>query len=61
MAAAERDEVNSDAGNEGLLFDVRWVKEVMGKKWRRRDGDGKLETGDDGIEQDIDMERLIWK
>lgn len=56
MAPAERVEAFSDAVNEGLLFDVRWVKEVMGKKWRRRDGDEKVETGDDGIEQDIDID-----
>lgn len=50
MAAAERVEAFSDAVNEGLLFDVRWLKEVMGKKWRHRDGNEKLEAGDDGIE-----------
>lgn len=60
MAPAEMVEAFSDAVNEGLL-DVRWFKEVMGKKWRYREGNEKLETGDDGIEQDINIERLIWK
>ena len=46
--------------NEGL-FDVRLFKEVINKKWRHREGNEKLETEDDGIEQDIDIERLIWK
>jgi isopenicillin N synthase-like dioxygenase len=60
MAPAERVEAFSEAVNEGL-YDVRWFKEVMGKKWRHREGNEKLGTGDDGVEQDIDVERFIWK
>lgn len=60
MAPAERVEAFSEAVNEGH-FDVRWFKEVMGKKWRHREGNEKLETGEDGFEQDVDVERLIWK
>ncbi len=40
---------------------MRWFKEVMGKKWRYREGNEKLEPEDGGVEQDIDIERLIWK
>jgi len=61
MAPAERVVAFSEAVNEGL-FDVRWFKEIMGKKWRHREGNEKLEIGgDNGIEQDVDIERLIWK
>ncbi|KAH7348019.1 hypothetical protein BKA66DRAFT_477691 [Pyrenochaeta sp. MPI-SDFR-AT-0127] len=60
MAPAHRVEAFSEAVNNGL-FDVRWFKEAMGKKWRYREGNGKLEIGDDGVEQDIDVSQLIWK
>ena len=60
MAPAEKVEVFSDAVNEGQ-FDVRWFKEVMGKKWRYREGNENLATAVDGVEQDIDVEQLIWK
>ncbi|KAK3065184.1 hypothetical protein LTS18_007070 [Coniosporium uncinatum] len=60
MAPAERVELFSEAVNEGH-FDVRWFKEVMGKKWRYREGNEELAPGNDGFEQDIDVERLIWK
>lgn len=33
----------------------------MGKKWRYREGNEELALGNDGIEQDIDVEWLIWK
>ena len=40
---------------EGRI-DVRWFKEVMGKKWRWREGnevltDGEMGTQNDGIEK----------
>lgn len=60
MAPAERVEVFLEEVNEGH-FDERWFKEVMGKKWRYREGNEKLATGNDRVEQDIDIERLIWK
>ncbi|KAF2008355.1 Clavaminate synthase-like protein [Aaosphaeria arxii CBS 175.79] len=58
LAPAERVDAFSDPVNQGL-FDVRWFKEEMGKKWRYREGNGKLE--DDGLEQDHDIGDLIWK
>jgi isopenicillin N synthase-like dioxygenase len=60
MAPAERVELFSEAVNKGHI-DVRWFKEVMGKKWRYREGNEELVLGNDGFEQDIDVERLIWK
>jgi hypothetical protein len=60
MAPAEKVEVFSEAVNKGH-FDVRWFKEVMGKKWRYREGNEELIPGNAGVEQDIDVERLIWK
>ena len=60
MAPADRVEAFSEAVNEGL-FDVRWFKEAMGKKWRYREGNGELEVGDGAAEQDLDVGRLIWK
>jgi hypothetical protein len=60
MAPAERVEAFSEAVNKGL-FNVRWFKEEMGKKWRYREGNEKLEIGDDGVEQDINVSQLIWK
>ncbi|KAF2802864.1 Clavaminate synthase-like protein [Mytilinidion resinicola] len=61
MAPAERVEVFSETVNKGL-FDVRWFKEVMGKKWRYREGNEKLGAGEDNvIEQDVEVEGLIWK
>ncbi|KAF4980324.1 hypothetical protein FZEAL_3641 [Fusarium zealandicum] len=38
---------------------VGWFKEVMGKKWRRREGNEELE-GDDPTTQDSEIENLIW-
>lgn len=58
LAPAERVDAFSDTVNQGL-FDVRWFKEAMGKKWRYREGNGKIE--DDGLEQDNDIGHLIWK
>lgn len=60
MAPAERVEGFSEVVNGGM-YDVRWFKEVMGKKWRYREGNGELEVGDDGVEQDIDVDQWIWK
>jgi hypothetical protein len=40
---------------------VRWFKEVMGKRWRWREGNEDLEDGErDDIAQDEDVEKLIW-
>ncbi len=40
---------------------VKWFKEVMGKRWRRREGNEMLEDGEsDQIGQNEDVERLIW-
>ncbi|KAI1455720.1 hypothetical protein F4805DRAFT_435320, partial [Annulohypoxylon moriforme] len=39
-------------------IDVRWFKEFMGKRWRWREGNEKLEDGED-VTQDEDIERLI--
>jgi hypothetical protein len=35
-------------------------KEVMGKKWRRREGNEKSDDGDDTETQDSEIERFIW-
>jgi isopenicillin N synthase-like dioxygenase len=59
LAPAERVEAFSDAVNEGAS--TYWFKEIMGKRWRHREGNDKLEIGDDRIEQDIDIERLIGR
>jgi hypothetical protein len=40
--------------------DVKWFKEVMGKRWRYREGNETLEDVEQGIEQDQDIEKLIW-
>ncbi|KAI2467719.1 Clavaminate synthase-like protein [Annulohypoxylon bovei var. microspora] len=37
---------------------VGWFKEFMGKRWRWREGNAKLEDGED-VTQDEDIERLI--
>ncbi|KAL6399342.1 uncharacterized protein AUP68_17888 [Ilyonectria robusta] len=37
---------------------VGWFKEVMGKKWRRREGNEELEEGEDTATQDSDIEKL---
>lgn len=58
LAPAEEVDAFSDLVNQGD-FDVRWFKEVMGKKWRYREGNG--EFGDTGLEQDHDISHLIWK
>lgn len=61
MAPEERVEGFSEAVNEGR-FDVGWFKEVMGKKWRYREGNGRLgDEEDEGVEQDVDVEKLVWK
>jgi len=61
MAPEKPMDIFSDAINQGR-FDVRWFKEVMGKKWRYREGNGTQEdTVDKNTEQDVDVERLIWK
>jgi len=61
MAPKDRVESFSEVVNAGQ-FDVRWFKEAMGKKWRYREGNEKLEAGKDGgVEQDVDVEHLIWK
>ncbi|KAF5007719.1 hypothetical protein FDECE_5967 [Fusarium decemcellulare] len=39
---------------------VGWFKEVMGKKWRRREGNEELEEGQDTASQDNEIESLIW-
>jgi hypothetical protein len=59
MAPKDRVESFSEVVNAGQ-FDVRWFKELMGKKWRYREGNEKLEA-DGGVEQDVDVEQLIWK
>ncbi|KAJ4169276.1 hypothetical protein NW754_001388 [Fusarium falciforme] len=41
-------------------LNVRWFKEVMGKKWRRREGNEELEEGEDTATQDNEIEKLIW-
>lgn len=46
----------SDLVNQGN-FDVRCFKEVMGGKWRYREGNGGLEGN--GLEQDHDIGHLI--
>ncbi|XXG95720.1 hypothetical protein Hte_001990 [Hypoxylon texense] len=37
---------------------VSWFKEFMGKRWRWREGNAKLEDGED-VTQDEDIERLV--
>ncbi len=59
MAPAERVEAFSETINQDFL-NVRWFKQVMGKKWRHREGDQKLDVWDDVVEQDIDVSQLIW-
>jgi hypothetical protein len=44
----------------GGRMSVRWFKEVMGKRWRWREGNEDLEGGDD-ITQDEDVEKLVWE
>lgn len=40
---------------------VGWFKEVMGKRWRWREGNEMLEDGESNeIGQDEDVERLVW-
>lgn len=39
---------------------VEWFKEVMGKRWRYREGNEELGAGPGEITQDSDIERLIW-
>ncbi|KAG9495204.1 hypothetical protein J7337_013439 [Fusarium musae] len=41
-------------------LDVGEFKEVMGKKWRRREGNEKSDDGDDTGTQDSEIERFIW-
>ncbi|CZR45426.1 uncharacterized protein FPRO_15399 [Fusarium proliferatum ET1] len=41
-------------------LDVGEFKEVMGKKWRRREGNEKSDDGDDTETQDSEIERFIW-
>lgn len=60
MAPVSRVEAFSEAVNKGL-YDVRWFKEKMGKKWRYREGNENLDCGDDMVEQDIDVSQLVWK
>ncbi len=59
MAPAERVEAFSETINQDFL-NVRWFKQVMGKKWRHREGSQKLDVWDDVVEQDIDVSQLIW-
>ncbi|TVY60548.1 hypothetical protein Focb16_v003591 [Fusarium oxysporum f. sp. cubense] len=40
--------------------DVGEFKEVMGKKWRRREGNEKSDDGNDMETQDSEIERFIW-
>jgi hypothetical protein len=49
----------SDTIMEGKI-DVKWFKEVMGKRWRFREGNETLEDVESGIEQDRDIEMLVW-
>lgn len=43
-------------------IDVRWFKEVIGKKWRWREGNEALEEGEaKELSQDQDIEKSIWK
>jgi len=39
-------------------INVKWFKEVMGKRWRWREGNEELKDGDE-ISQDEDIEKLI--
>jgi isopenicillin N synthase-like dioxygenase len=39
-------------------LDVKWFKEIMGKRWGWREGNEELEDGEE-ITQDEDIERLI--
>lgn len=40
---------------------VGWFKDVMGKRWRWREGNEMLEDGEsDDFGQDEDIERLVW-
>lgn len=43
-------------------INVRWFKEVMGKRWRWREGNETLEEGEtEEVSQDEAIEKLIWK
>jgi hypothetical protein len=39
---------------------VRWFKAVMGKKWRRREGNEGTDEGDAAETQDKAIEKLVW-
>jgi isopenicillin N synthase-like dioxygenase len=40
---------------------VGWFKDVMGKRWRWREGNEALKDGEsDEISQDEDIDRLVW-
>lgn len=51
----------SDSVMAGKI-NVKWFKEVMGKRWRWREGNEALEEGETNeVSQDEDIEKLIWK
>lgn len=39
---------------------VEWFKEVMGKKWRHREGNEELPAEEKAPTQDGEIEKLIW-
>lgn len=41
-------------------INVKWFKEVMGKRWRYREGNEKLDDGDIHTTQDSEIEKLVW-
>jgi hypothetical protein len=41
-------------------MDVECFKEVMGKKWRYREGNEEMANGDTAATQDSELEKLIW-
>ena len=39
---------------------VGWFKDIMGKKWRHREGNESLSEGEEQTTQDAKIERFIW-
>lgn len=40
--------------------DVAWFKEVMGKRWRHREGNEDIPEGELTGSQDDDINKLVW-
>lgn len=58
LGAAQPVKSFSDSIMRGDL-DVETFKEVMGKRWRYREGNEEMENGD-SISQDNEIEKMVW-